>query len=104
MALLKALFTGNLETVGCLIQVGADVNAKDKLENTAIIHASAQGHTDCLELLIKSGADVNSYDSEGNTVLMLTAQQGHTECNSFAFNEIILGCFANQSLLREVIF
>ena len=29
---------------------------------------------------------------------------GNYICNSFAFNEITLWCFADQSLLREVIF
>ena len=43
-----------------LITKGANVNAKDEDNYTALILASKKGHKDVAELLIAKGADVNA--------------------------------------------
>ena len=47
-----------------------DVNAKDPLNNSALIYAAAGGHDECVNILISEGADVNLVGSEGETALV----------------------------------
>ncbi|MEM4295602.1 MAG: ankyrin repeat domain-containing protein, partial [Candidatus Anstonellales archaeon] len=58
---------------------GADVNAKDKYGNTALIWATENNNTDIVELLIKAEVDVNVQDKDGRTALMYAAKHGNTE-------------------------
>jgi len=54
-----------------LIGSGADVNAKDKWGQTALITAAFNGQAETARLLIENGADVNAHDDVvGYTVLM----------------------------------
>ena len=45
-----------------LIQNGADVNAVDEFEQTALHIAALEGHVDIVEVLLQNGADVNAVD------------------------------------------
>lgn len=58
---------GDMDLVKLLLEKGADIDAKDRLGRTALIHASMKGKTDIIELLIKSGADATIKDDFGNT-------------------------------------
>jgi predicted Zn finger-like uncharacterized protein len=68
MSLLKRLFGG------------ADVNAKDKDGNTALIRASATGDMDSVMALIAAGADIEGKGKHGKTALMEAAYMGKTDC------------------------
>jgi hypothetical protein len=57
-----------------LLQAGANVNAKSKRGETALMAAAANGIAD--EDLIHAGADVNAANDVGMTVLMLLSQRG----------------------------
>ena len=67
----------NLNFVQKVIQVGADVNWKDKDGNTALNLAADLGEVECVEKLIESGAEINSGDE---TPLMTAAENGHVDC------------------------
>ena len=54
--------------ISLLLQAGADVNAKDRDGNTALILAAAENPT-VVSVLLKAGADVNAKDRDGNTAL-----------------------------------
>ncbi len=56
-----------------LINNGANIHAKDKKNNTALIYAAKYGLKETVKALIEKGAVVNAYDREGRTALMLTA-------------------------------
>jgi len=60
-----------------LLQAGADVNARSKCGETALMAAAATGMAD--EDLIHAGADVNATNDAGMTVLMLLSQRGRPE-------------------------
>ena len=60
-----------------LLQAGADVNARSKRGETALMAAAATGMAD--EDLIHAGADVNATNDAGMTVLMLLSQRGRPE-------------------------
>ena len=53
------------ENPGCvkvLLELGADVNAKDNYGKTALFLASVRGYVDCVRLLLKENADIESCD------------------------------------------
>ncbi|KAH8348711.1 hypothetical protein KR084_010099 [Drosophila pseudotakahashii] len=58
---------------------GADVQAEDLDNWTALICASRNGHFDVVQLLLDHGAEVEHRDMGGWTSLMWAAYRGHTE-------------------------
>ena len=58
---------GIKDVVEQLIAKGADVNAKNEDNNTALIVASINGHKDVVEQLIAKGADVNAKNNYNQT-------------------------------------
>lgn len=57
----------------------ADVNAKNKYGNTALMDAVFIGGLEVVKYLIKRGADVNAKDKYGDTELMKAASMGNLE-------------------------
>ena len=65
------------KTTQLLIEAGADINARDKNGETALMRASAKGVSDRVKLLINAGADVNAIDDAfGHTALMEASTAG----------------------------
>jgi hypothetical protein len=62
-----------------LIQNGADVNAVQKTNWTALHWAANYRHVDVVKVLIQNGADVNAVDFEKLTALHLAAIEGHVD-------------------------
>ncbi len=77
--LIKAAASGNYSEVKRLIEEGADVNARDRVGETALMGASWNGHTEVVKLLIEAEADINAQDNWGHTALKLASKEGHTE-------------------------
>jgi hypothetical protein len=57
-----------------ILKAGADVNARSKRGETALMAAAAKGDAD--EDLLRAGANVNAANDVGMTALMLLAQRG----------------------------
>lgn len=66
-----------LEIANLLLDAGADVDAKDKKDRTAVVWAAGKGYNKILELLISKGADVNAANFQGTTALMRAAGAGN---------------------------
>ncbi len=59
---------------------GADVNAKERRGQTALMWAAADGHTEVVELLIKAGADIRAtLPDSGFTPFFFAARNGRTD-------------------------
>lgn len=67
------------EAARLLIAAGADVNAKDHLEDSAYLYAAAEGRNDILKLMLAHGADLTSTNRYGGTGLIPAAHHGHLE-------------------------
>ena len=70
---------GYRDVAELLIDRGAEVNATNDDDWTALTIAAIDGHRDVVELLIDRGADVNATDGQGQTALMFAANKGHRD-------------------------
>jgi len=77
--LLKVAKKGNLRGVNSAIEKGADVNATDRNDWTALIWASLNGHTEVVKSLVKAKARLNIQGKKGSTALYTASYGGDTE-------------------------
>ena len=68
---------GNQEIVALFIERGADVNAKDRRNVTALHSASVFGNMAAIRLLVENGADVNIQNNDGMVPLHMAARFNH---------------------------
>ena len=68
---------GHTEVVSTLLDRGAEVEAKDSIDRTALMIAAYKGLTDTVSILLEHGANVNAARSDGFTALMFAAFKGH---------------------------
>ncbi|KAK3236837.1 hypothetical protein CYMTET_53048, partial [Cymbomonas tetramitiformis] len=79
-ALHKAAENGHLEVVTLLLEIGADVHARNKVEFTPLIRAAMCGHADVVEqLMLGSDSELEARDKMGFTALIRAAAAGHEE-------------------------
>jgi ankyrin repeat protein len=67
------------QTVQFLIDLGADVNQRDKGGNSPLDEAAFRGNTEVLKLLLAHGADINAIGEYGSTPLHAAAGRGEAE-------------------------
>ena len=77
--LILAAYYGDLSEVKRLLDTGAEVNAKTKDGQTALIYASIKGDPKVVEMLLAKGAEVNTKDNNGKTALILATRMNHPE-------------------------
>jgi ankyrin repeat protein len=77
--LLAAVRQRRADTARVLILAGADVNAKDRILDSAYLLAGASGQREILELTLQHGADLRSTNRYGGTALIPAAERGHVE-------------------------
>ncbi len=71
------------DVVKLLIANGADVNAKNKDDDTPLIEAAKGADKELLELLVANGADVNAKGKDDLTAVDNAARQGRTDIVGF---------------------
>lgn len=77
--LLDAAGNGQTSEVLTLLNAGADVNAKDALQRTALLLTIAGGHVDTVQALLDAGADVDVKSWDGATALMQASYGEHSK-------------------------
>ncbi len=83
LELIEAAAAGDIRQVKDLIAAGADVNAQDRGDNTALHYATQKGHLEVVKLLVAHGADVNAGAQAGWTPLLAAANEGHEDIAEF---------------------
>ena len=69
----------HVEVARLLIEAGADVNAKDNIEDSPYLYAGAEGRLAILRLTLAHGADLKSVNRYGGTALIPACHHGHAE-------------------------
>jgi uncharacterized protein len=77
-ALLVATHGNHVPVARVLIAAGADVNAKDDMQDSAFLYAGAEGRIEILKMTLPT-ADLKSTNRYGGTALIPAAHHGHTE-------------------------
>ena len=65
--------------MGALLTNGADVDVKNKDDDTALIIAARKGDTNMVGALLTNGANVDVKDKEGDTPLLIAVKAGNAE-------------------------
>ncbi len=78
-ALLIATHNNAIQAANLLINAGADVNAKDNLQDSPYLYAGAEGKLEILKMTIAAGADLKSTNRYGGTALTPAAHHGHVD-------------------------
>jgi ankyrin repeat protein len=73
----SAVRNGDVDAVRELIRAGADVDARDRYGQTALMLAAQRGHHEIVELLVARGAALDVTAKYGLTALMLAIVAGH---------------------------
>jgi ankyrin repeat protein len=84
-----------VETVRVLLDAGAEVNARDHQERTALFRAAIKGDLSAVPLLLAAGADVFAQDNKGMTALMLIGGNGKSDAECNEINRNMLNIVAN---------
>jgi ankyrin repeat protein len=95
--LFNAAWHGNANNVERLIKVGANIEAKDHFDDTALMLAAKNGHTETCKLLLERGANIEAKDKYGWTVLMQAAWNGRTETTGFLKFYLIRKILGNEA-------
>jgi ankyrin repeat protein len=66
-------FSSKAEIMRLLLELGADVTAKDEAQSTPLHMASSSGIPDLVQVLIEHGADANRQDLSRRTPLHLAS-------------------------------
>jgi TPR repeat protein len=84
--LISASIVGDYESVQSLIEAGANLNYKDKSNNTALIYACSNGFTKIAKLLIDYDADIYLKNDTNYDPLTLACKYGHLEIVKLLLN------------------
>ncbi|WP_234410906.1 ankyrin repeat domain-containing protein [Nocardioides terrigena] len=74
--LLRAAEAGDPDTVAVALRAGADIEARDERDRTALLLASALDHVATAELLVAMGADPDALDDRHDTPWLVTGVTG----------------------------
>ena len=85
--------SGDDQAILDLLDSGADVNARDRYGQTALMLSALSGYTEVVEILIAYQADLNITAKYGLSALMLALIAGHTDVA-----ELLVKAGANLSL------
>jgi ankyrin repeat protein len=75
----EAVTRGDVAAVRALLRDGADVDARDRHGQTALMLAAHAGHDDVIVVLLEHGAALNVTAKFGLSALMLAIVAGHPE-------------------------
>ena len=77
--LMRAAQEGHVRVVKLLLDRGAAVNRRNRVQMTALMLASQRGHAAVCQVLIERGAELNSMTEQNSTSLLLACKRGHVD-------------------------
>ncbi len=92
------LFTRDAAVVSLLVAKGAEVRARSKVGETALMDVAARGDLAAAKLLLERGAEVNAVDHRGYTALVLAA---HFDGDAVELVRLLLAAGADPHAIAE---
>lgn len=74
-----AAHLGDLELVRKLVELGADIDARNRFNQNPLLYAAYEGRVDVCRYLLEKGAAFDFQDNRGNTPILFAARQNHLE-------------------------
>jgi uncharacterized protein len=96
--ILASSLRDNLGVIKCLVDLGADVNARGKVDGTTPLMWAARGSKEAAEFLLSKGAAVNVVASDGSTAL-IKAIFGIFRGESFETVDLLIKAGADVNLV-----
>mmetsp|Transcript_31469 Transcript_31469/g.53092 ORF Transcript_31469/g.53092 Transcript_31469/m.53092 type:complete len:185 (-) Transcript_31469:1170-1724(-) len=75
----RAAGAGHMNLVSYFVELGAEINAKDKSGRTALHWAAISGHSEIIKYLIEKGADVTAETTLKNNALHSAVEANRVE-------------------------
>lgn len=80
ISLLQILNLSSSSILISLIKAGANIDAKDRYGETAVMRYACFNNYEYLKILVLMGADLNIKNNNGNTALDIAIESGNTQC------------------------
>jgi ankyrin repeat protein len=77
--LINAVKNGDLKNVEAFIAAGADLEARDNQDMTALMRAAEKGHSDIFRVLMNAGADLNAQNKFKCKAFFWAADNNHLD-------------------------
>ncbi|KAI0867506.1 ankyrin repeat-containing domain protein, partial [Hypoxylon argillaceum] len=90
-------------TISLLIEMGADVNYKDSMGNTALHHSCNRREKRVTKVLLDCGAELDQVNGNGDTPLDLAVAHGDSELTLLLLNSTQLGLRANNTTWKNAL-
>ena len=79
MDVIRAVLAREVEKIADAVSAGSDIDLRDAMGRTALMHATIGQQTDAVALLLGLGADANLRDGNGWSALHFAAQESNSE-------------------------
>lgn len=83
--LMSAIVEGKEDIVNYLVNIGCNVNTKDKLGLTALHFAAIYDRSNIVKVLITQGAEIDVVDNVGNTPLWRAIMENSNETSTIRY-------------------
>ena len=94
--LMGAVVRGHTKCAEILIAAGADVNSRNRDNETAIMLAARESQSECIKLLVKKGANVNALGEYNFTALIWAARGSSSQAVDCLKDLLRAGAFINK--------
>ncbi|VDM51908.1 unnamed protein product [Angiostrongylus costaricensis] len=94
---MEACAAGNVRSVKCLLDLGADVNAYSISQNTPLIYAAAAGQEKVVRMLIEQKCNLDLRNENGHCALMEAASAGHLNIVKLLIHSGAKAVFVNMN-------
>lgn len=101
-----AILDKKINSIKCLVCLGADVNAAAQYKVTPVLLAASFGYADVVDYLLQSGANQEARNIFGNDILDLAAMHNHPELvkllvEKYCFDPMANNCKAYDLALEH---
>ena len=99
--MVAARWNRDSEAVSALLDAGADVNAREMLDFTALMYAAGHNTIEVINILLQAGAEVNAKEKNGTTVLMYAVKWNYRSIPTSEIVDVLLDAGAGRLRCRS---